>query len=334
MVKLSEIIRKTGEEKPQDKPGLISEAAKKKDDMDDLAETKKVYEDAIIHLRPILNEVAKGKTIQGEEIVSIAEVILEQIRIGNDTLLSLINIFGSLGEKEDYIYSHSINISILATNLGLALGYDKSKLIDICVSSLLHDIGMLRIPIEIRNKPSKLEKEEFEVIKKHPALGLDLLNNIRDLPLSAPEIVYQHHERINGTGYPEGKRGDEIADSAKIVAVTELYEAITHPRFYRKEKKIPYDGVKTIVQEAGRSFEPKLVKGFLNFITPYPLGSYVLLNNNEIGRIVGINKNLPLRPVVDIFFDSAGKPPRKSKKVNLASSPVLYIEKAVDDSRL
>ena len=334
MVKLSEIVRENKEEKPQDKPGLISEATKMKDNKDILSETKKVYEDVILCARPIMNEVARGMKVPGREFINIAEIILDQIRVESDTLLSMITIFASFGEGEDYLYSHSVNVSILAASLCLALGYEESKVIDLCASSLLHDIGMLKIPQKIRNKPSEFTKEEYAVIKKHPAYGLDLMTNIPDLPKSVAEIVYQHHEKIDGTGYPEGKKGVDIPTLPKIVAIIEIYEAATHPRFYRPDKKIPYEGVKEVVKESGTSFDPKLVKAFLNFITPYPMGSFVLINNNEIGRVVGINKDLPLRPIIDVFFDAEGRPPQNAKRIDLASSPILYIEKAIDDSRL
>ena len=166
------------------------------------------------------------------------------------------------------------------------------------------------------------------------AFGLELLRNIKDLPKSAPEVVYQHHERINGTGYPEGKKGEEISEYAKIVALTEAYEAITHPRPYRRKKIIPYEGVKMIIQEERDSFDPKLIKVFINIVTPYPLGSFVLLNNNEIGRVVGINEDFPLRPVVEIFFNAEGKPPEKPTRIDLTQSPILNIEKAVDENNL
>jgi HD-GYP domain-containing protein (c-di-GMP phosphodiesterase class II) len=245
-----------------------------------------------------------------------------------------VHIFSYLGKQEDFLYAHSVNTSILATNLGLAYGYGRSELIDICISSLVHDIGYLKLSKKIINKPAKLTREEYDLVKKHTINGVALLSKIEGIPECASEVVHQHHEKVDGSGYPEGKRGDEISSYAKIVAIAEVYEAITHPRPYRREKIIPYQAVKTIVQEEKNSFEPELVKVFLNSISPYPPGSFVLLNNGIIGRVISIKKAHPLRPVVETFFDEDGKPPEKPKRIDLAQASMIHIDKALDENDL
>ena len=334
MVKLSDILRKAQELKTKEKTGLISEAIRAKEAMSDMHEMKKIYEDAIVDLRNIMDDVLEGKKITGRRVFSIAERIILHLRVGKNALVSFINIFGFLGETDDYLYSHSINVAILSGGVGMALEYGDSRLLNLCVSSLLHDLGLLKIPENIIKKPGKLTKDEFAQVQKHTSYGLELLANISDMPESVQEVIYQHHERMDGTGYPEGKKGMDISESAKIVAIVEVYEAMTHPRPYRGEKIIPYDGVRQVVQDAKSVFDPRLVKKFLKFITPYPLGSFVLLNNNEIGRVVLTYEEQPLRPVVEIFFDSDGKPPEEPKRIDLSRSPVLHVEKAVDDSLL
>jgi len=334
MVKLSEIIRKSSGMKFEEKPTLISEALEIKKNRQSLEEIKKTYEDMILHLMLIMDDIREGKTVEGEKVSSLAEIITDIHRAESNMLLSLVNIFSYLGKQEDFLYSHSVNASILATNIGLSFGYGRSELINLCVSALVHDIGYLRISQEIINKPSKLSKEEYDQMKKHTIYGVELLDKIENIPECASEVVHQHHERIDGTGYPEGKKGEEISEYAKIVAIAEVYEAITHPRPYRREKIIPYEGVKIIVQNGKNSFEPELVKVFLNSISPYPPGSFVLLNNSAIGRVSSVNKGLPLRPVVEIFFDTDGKPPEIPIRVDLTKVPVLHIHKALDENDL
>ena len=334
MIKLSDILRKAQESQSREKPGLISEVVQAKEAMVDMHASKKLYEDAVLGLRKIMENALQGKKVQGKRVFSIAEKIIQQLRVDRDTLVSFINIFSFLGETEDYLYSHSINVGILASGIGMALEYGEKQLLDLCVSALLHDIGLLKVPEKIIKKPGKLDKDEFAQVIKHTSYGLELLQNISDLPESAQEVVCQHHERMDGTGYPEKKKSMEVSESAKIVAIVEVYEAMTHPRPYRGEKTIPYEGVRQVVQEAKSTFEPRLVKKFLSFITPYPLGSFVLLNNNEIGRVVKTYEDQPLRPVIEIFFNSEGKPPENPKRIDLSKSPVLHIEKAVDESRL
>ena len=334
MVRLSEILRKAEEKKSPDNESIVTEAIKLKKELESLPGAKRVYEDAIVRIRIILNDIKAGKVIEGKEVFSIAGDIVNGLQNNYNMLLSLLNIFTPFEEKEDFHHRHSVNTAILSTSLGLSLEYEKKILIDLCACALVHDIGMLKVPQEIVNKPSKLSRGEQNIIEKHPSFGLELLENIKGLPDEAANVIYQHHERVDGKGYPEGKKREEISEFAKIVAITEVYEALTHPRPYRREKIIPYLGVKMIVQQAGTFFEPRLVKVLVNFITFYPLGSFVLLNSNEIGRVIQINEGIPMRPVVEIFYDSEGKPPDRPKKIDLSKSPIIYIEKALAESVL
>lgn len=334
MVKLSEIIRKTPEMKGQEERPQISDAVKAKESVESLAEIKKVYESSILLTKIMMQDLRRGQSVEGEEVIDIAETLITKIRAGNNLLLSLTNIFAFYNEKEDFIHLHSINVAVLAACIGLALEYEENNLIDFCASALLHDIGMLKVPLNVITKPSKLDKEEERMVKEHPLYGLELLRNIKNAPKSAALVIHQHHEKMDGTGYPEGKKGEDIAEYARIVAILEVYEALTHPRPYRQSKFIPYDAVKMIIQEGKSSFDLELVKVFLNFVTPYPIGSFVLLNNGEIGRVVAINEGLALRPIVEIYFDKEGKPPEKPTRIDLAKSSILYIEKAIDENDL
>ncbi|NIO49836.1 MAG: HD domain-containing protein [Candidatus Aminicenantes bacterium] len=334
MVKLSEIIRKSSGLKYEEKPRLISEAFEIRKNKESLSEIKKTYEEMVLHLMLIMDEIKEGKSVAGGKVGSLAEIITDLLRADSNMLLSLVHIFSYLGKQEDFLYAHSVNASIIATNLGLAHEYGRTELINLCMAALVHDIGYLNVPKDIINKPAKLTREEFDLVKQHTIYGVKLLSKIEGMPESASEVVHEHHEKVDGSGYPNGKRRDEISDFAKIVAIAEVYEAITHPRPYRKEKIIPYQAVKTIVQKEKNSFEPEMIKIFLNSISPYPPGSFVLLNNGVIGRIFSVNKTLPLRPVVEIFFDSDGRPPEKPTRIDLAKSTVVNIDKALDENDL
>lgn len=332
VIKLSDLIKKN-EGRLKGKFIPAREIVEARDGQESLSDIKKIYEGVIAKTKLFLSELSRGKSLKGKEVINIAKVIVERLRLNNEILLTLINTFAFF-EEDDYLPLHSVNSAILAANFGLALEYGENELVDLCASALVHDVGLFKVPPKIINKPSKLTKEEYAWIKKHPAYGLELIKNIKDLPESAQDVVYQHHERIDRTGYPEGKSGEEISEFAKIVAIADVYESATHPRSYRKHKIIPYEGVKMIVQEVKRSFEPKLVKIFLNFITPYPLGSYMLLNNGEIGKVIGIHEDIPLRPVVEIALDPGGKAPKPSRRIDLAKSSALIIKRALDEEEV
>ncbi len=333
MVKLSDLLRKSLEDKPSDKLGIISEAVKVKTDKESLPDVKNKYEEIILQIKRIMDNIRDEKQVEGEEVVNIAIIITESLRINNDALLFFASTTNH-NEAEDYFISHSVNTAILSGVLGLGLNLDENELVELCTSALLHDIGFFKIPPKIINKPNELNEMEYERIKKHPSFGVELLKNIKNLPESVPEVIYQHHEREDGSGYPKGIKGNEISRYAKIVAIVEVYEVLIHPRSYRKKENIPYTAVKKLIQEERNSLDSRLIKAFLNCITPYPPGSIVLLNNSEIGRVVAVNKSIPLRPVVQIFYDTKGKPPEETKIIDLSESPVLYIEKALEESEL
>jgi HD-GYP domain-containing protein (c-di-GMP phosphodiesterase class II) len=336
MVTLSELIKKSKEKKSPEKKISISEAVQVTPDKEKQRqqEIEEIYASAILRLKQIMDEIVLGRTKEWKEIVQIVENIVGEFIIKPEIFLSLVNNFILREITEDYLYPHSVNVSIFAANLGFALGYNKSEVIDLCACSLIHDIGMLKISKQIIDKPSKLSEEEFTEIKRHPVYGLAFLLKIKDSPKITADVVYQHHENKDGTGYPEGKKGDEISEFAKIVAIAEVFEAMTHPRPYRTERIIPFAAVKIIIQEDEAKFDQKVLKAFLNYITFYPINSFVMLNNNEIGRVIGINNFSPMRPIVEIVFDGQGNQLKKLKIIDLAKSPVLFIKKAIDEQSL
>jgi len=329
MVRLSEIIRKSGDKKYTERTGPLSKVFETIKKEETRSKFRKTYEEAILYVKRLMNNIKQGRTIEDRELIYVSEKIIDDICIDRNMLLSLVNQLSLDIKKENYLYEHSVNTSILATNIGLALRLNERELKDLCASSLLHDIGMLKIPEEIIKKPSKLTKKEYDQIKKHPLYGLELLKKIKYPPESAARVIYQHHEKTDGSGYPEGKKGDEISQHAKIVAIVETYAAMTHPRPYHRI--LPYEGTKMIVQTGRNSFDSEILKVFLKYITPYPPGSFVLLNNNEIGRVVSINEDLPMRPVVEIVIDAEMNPLDEPKRINLANSPVIAIKKAIDE---
>ncbi|MBN1273902.1 MAG: HD-GYP domain-containing protein [Candidatus Aminicenantes bacterium] len=332
MVRLSELIKKSKEGRLQEKEKILTKANQLKENSESYQGIQKAYELAVFRIKHIMMEIKRGKTVDGKEIVSLADNIVENLQIRHQTFLSLIHNFTQYSDGNDYLFSHSINVAVLAVNLGISMDYKKEELVDLCISALVHDIGMLNVPQEIIAKPGKLTREEFERIREHPADGLKLLENINSLPKTVSEVIYQHHEKINGRGYPDGKSMNEISKSAQIVGIAEIYEAMTHHRPYRIKSFIPFEAVKNIVKEEKDSFSPELLKVFLNYITFYPMGSYVRLNSGEIGKVVSVNPDAPLRPVIEIIRNPEGRFSEIPIHIDLEKSPVLYIEKALDEN--
>jgi len=332
MVRLSELIKKSREKKTKD--DILTEAFNLKPDTESPLGIRRIYEDTVDDLRKIMLDVKDGKTIEAKELENLADKIVDMLQVKIDTFLSLVNNFSLYEEEKDFLYNHSLNVAILVSNIGLALGYHKEELVELCISGLVHDIGMLKIPLEIVNKPEQLTGTEFEEIKKHPIYGLQYLANIKGLSKAAVEVVYHHHDKVDGTGYPEPKRGKKISKFAQIIGIAEIYEALTHTRPYRNNKIIPSEAVKIIVKEESNSFENDILRAFLNYVTFYPVGSYVILNTSEIGKVIKVNKNFPLRPVIEVILDAEGRPLDAPKPIDLTKSPVISIDRAVDEDNI
>jgi HD-GYP domain-containing protein (c-di-GMP phosphodiesterase class II) len=189
---------------------------------------------------------------------------------------------------------------------GRQFGMKRFDLIKLVVGSLLHDIGKTEIPQKILNKPQELTKQELIEIKKHSVLGYKLLINSKVKkkidPCSA-NIVLNHHERINGSGYPRGLKGNDLSDMDMLCGIADVYNAMTTNRVYRKA--VPHNEVyEMLMGSAGINFSYKVICSFLKCITPYPEGSLVKLNNGQKACVIKNNSSMPFSPVVCIISTS------------------------------
>ena len=331
MVKLADLIKKSKEEISPESKISIADIMPQKPIKETLKDIENMYESMIFKTKKFMDDLILGRPVEWKKIVDNVDDVLDVFLVRPEIFMALINEWKTSYDFSNYFYFHCVNSAIFAANLGLAMGLPKADINTLCGGVFIHDIGMLKITPELVNAPRKLTDEEYAEIKRHPAYGLTLLSRIKDAPESAGEIIYQHHENVDGSGYPEGKKDEEISLFAKIVSLIEVYEALTHYRPYRQNKIIPFDAIKMIILQSESKFDRRVLKVFLDYITFYPIGSGVVLNNDETGRVVGINKNAPLRPIVEIFLDNHGKPLTKPKRLDLLKSTVLYIKKAVHE---
>jgi HD-GYP domain-containing protein (c-di-GMP phosphodiesterase class II) len=328
MVKLADLIKKSKEELS---PAAVQPQKSIKEMLEDI---ENVYELLIFQTKQFMDDIMLGKPKEWEEIVQNVGKLLEAFIVKPEIFMSRVNKWKQSKDVSNYFYPHCVNAAILAANMGTAMNLPKSDIIVLSGGALIHDIGMLNIPLELINAPRKLTDEEYAEIKRHPAYGLTFLSRIKEAPKAVAEIIYQHHENVDGTGYPEGKKNEEISLFAKIVSLVEVYEAITHYRPYRQGQIIPFEAIKMIILQSESKFDRSAMKALLDYITFYPIGSYVVLNNDEIGRVVDINNAVPTRPIIEIFLDHKGGRLAKPRKVDLLKSNVLYIKKAINGDSL
>jgi HD-GYP domain-containing protein (c-di-GMP phosphodiesterase class II) len=233
----------------------------------------------------------------------------------------------------DNLAVHSVNVCIYALMLGKGVNYSRKQLIELGITAILHDIGMVFIPQEIVEKNGKLTASEIEKIRKHPYYTYKILQTLGEKYSWIAKVAYQEQEREGGQGYPRGLKGDEIHEYAKIIGVVDVYEALTHHRHQRKGY-MPHEAVKLLLGTQKELFSNEIKRLLLTKLSCFPLGSYVKLNSRAICKVIEINEDSPLRPTVEILFDSQDRKLPKKKVINLADAPLLYITGTVYESDL
>lgn len=230
---------------------------------------------------------------------------------------------------DDYTYSHSIDTGIMATFLGEEVsGFNESELKDLGIGAILHDIGKTRVPISIISKKGSLNSEEYDEIKKHPIYGKKILEKNFFISDNVIKVVTEHHERVDGTGYPYGLQGINISKFGKIISVCDVYDSIMSNRCYR-EKFAPNDAYELILSGSGTIFDTKIVEGFKNTFSVYPLGSCVRLSNGIEGYVVKQNQGFPDKPVIRILYDTDTKNPIQFYEIDLVKSLNVVIKNVV-----
>lgn len=248
--------------------------------------------------------VVRSWAEHGVRRVNFASVV-EQVRSVVDEILAGKAPVGGLAEissVDSYTFAHSVDVCVLSVAAGVKLGYKKADLIKLGVGALLHDLGKTKVPLEILNKPGKLTPVEFAEIKKHPAWGYKLLLEEVDGevdPVSA-EVILNHHERYDGSGYPRGLKGDRIGEMAMVCAAADMYNAITTDRVYRPALP-PHEAYEMLMGAGGTLVDYRVIQGFLSCVEPYPVGSVVHLSTGEIACVISVNPSLPFRPKVVII---------------------------------
>jgi putative nucleotidyltransferase with HDIG domain len=237
--------------------------------------------------------VLEKATKQFSEVI---RSVLEELK-GNNDLLTLLS---DVMIHDQYIFTHSFNVTLYALAIGIELKLDEKQLEALGLGAILHDVGKMLIPQEVLMKPGKLTMEEYDEVKKHTTNGFNLLRNLPNVPLTAAHCAFQHHERLDGSGYPRGVKGDEIHLFGRILAVADVFDAVTSNRVYR-QAMLPHEGLEILYAGCGQHFEQRMVEAFRNAVAIYPLGLSVTLNDGRKGIVVKQNPSFCDRPIVRIF---------------------------------
>jgi HD-GYP domain-containing protein (c-di-GMP phosphodiesterase class II) len=238
--------------------------------------------------------IREGKLPGAEAVTRVVQEVIDrlgsnQAMLGNGMELRIAN--------QPHHRSHPVNVFTLSVAMGLALGYDQPKLLTLGIAALCHDIGKTAIPSEVLDKVGPLAPQEIDLLRAHTLMGKRIMEK---LPWASPDmarIVYEHHERVDGTGYPLRLDGGRIHEMSRIVAVAEVYDALVSDTSYRPRysAELSYN---TIRNGEKMGLDPMVLRAFVRFVFPYPMNSFVTLDTGEVAQVVTNNRQDPLRPVV------------------------------------
>jgi HD-GYP domain-containing protein (c-di-GMP phosphodiesterase class II) len=237
----------------------------------------------------------------GRKVRDVMKMIIEDLNQNQDAMIMLMN----LHTVDHYLFSHSLNVCVYSTLLGMAHGYNHEQLVTLGLGAMLHDIGKTQISMQVLLKSGNLTEYEYTEMKRHTERGYYLLKDEPNIPLLAAHCAYQHHERINGTGYPRGIKGDEIHEFAKWIGIVDSYDAMTSRRIYR-DAMLPHQAVEALYSGSDSLYDTSMLQLFRDKVAIYPIGMMVKLNTGESGVIVDINSSCAHRPVVRLFTDRDG----------------------------
>ncbi|OIQ81725.1 cyclic di-GMP phosphodiesterase response regulator RpfG [mine drainage metagenome] len=274
-----------------------------------------VHKEANHVVHTIMEDIRLGKQIETEKITPVVENITDSIFRNQDALIAL----SRIKHKDDYTFQHSVSVCALLVAFCRAMGYERKVILQAGIGGLLHDIGKMKVPSAILNKPGALTDEEFEVMKSHSAIGRDLLNEIPGMPEIAVLIAGQHHERFDGAGYPDKLKGDEISQFGQLASIVDVYDALTSHRIYHKGIE-PAEALKKLFEWSRFHFNGKLVQHFIRTVGIYPTGTLVALESGFLGVVVKPGQTDLLHPVVRIVFDSGLDVPVIPRDVDLSRS--------------
>lgn len=277
--------------------------------------------EAMVSIKEVINKLKRGKgKVDIGSIYNVVDKMIEEILSHKEIIINVLDI----RSYEDYLYAHSVSASIFTICCGISHKYPQSKLRELGVGSLLHDVGKIKIPDEVLNKPGKLTPEEWEIMKKHTTLGFEMLRQQKELNLLSAHVSYQHHERIDGCGYPRGLSDNEILYYAKIASISDAYDALTAERIYRR-RFLPHQAMEIIQQGEDKHFHCELIKKFFENVAPYPVGTQVELSNGLKGVVSHVKRGKTLRPKVRILYNEKNEEVKKPYDIDLMEKLELSI---------
>lgn len=265
---------------------------------EELPRAEKALHEILSFAREFTRDARLGKQIDVEASGALVESVVDSVGRNSQAMLGLCK----LRTFDEYTYAHSINVSVLSVVYGAQLGLSRDKLRELGLAGLFHDIGKTAVPEGILNKPDKLTREEFEIMKSHPAKGRAILHGIGGLSDDILDGVLHHHERHNGKGYPNSLTANQLGLFPRIIGMVDVYDALTSERCYKKGM-IPNKALSLMYSMRGQDFDAEQLDHFIKSLGIYPIGSFVRLDNGYRAFVIETVAGSLLRPKIKLAFD-------------------------------
>lgn len=301
--------------KPKESEELPDKPPKKHAFSAEMNKAKALYDNAKVLQKKLLSDISKDKKLDMEVINNTTNAIVDSVFRNEDALACL----SRLRVKDEYLIEHSLNVAILMSIFAKHLKLEKNIIEQLALGAFMHDIGKIKVPDHILQKPGRFTDDEYEQMKKHVEYGVEILNEEAHISEISRNVVQMHHERLDGNGYPNKVPEKEIDSYARMIAIVDSYDAMTADRVYKKGME-PIKAFKILRSGANTGYDKEMVEQFIQCLGIYPVGTLVKLSSGKLGLISQLNKNKPLNPFIKVFYNTRLNQAIALQELDLSSS--------------
>ncbi len=265
---------------------------------DELVQANAIQKEARQVVSNIMGNVRLGGPIDLKSVENLVGDMVDSIFRNQDALICL----SRIKQKDDYTFQHSISVCVLLISFAKKMKLDRAIIDQIGTGGLLHDLGKMNVPLKILNKAGQLDEEEFQIMKGHVVYGEQILSQAPGITPLSYHLISEHHERIDGKGYPRGLEGEAISLVGQMTGIVDVYDALTSNRVYRAAME-PFEALRSLLEWSTYQFKEELVHSFIRTVGIYPVGTLVRLKNGLLGVVVEQGEKSLTQPVVRIIYD-------------------------------
>lgn len=284
------------------------------------ADEERIYEDTFHTIKDVMEGIRRDEDVNVETLKETVNEMVQHIMNDDMVFMALTGI----RDIDNYTFLHCVDVCIYSVITAKAMDLDAETIHEVGLAAILHDIGKCKIPLSILNKPGTLTQDEYEIMKRHAIEGMDIINRLPGVPSRIGRIVCQHHEKWDGSGYPQGLKSNDIDLIARIISIADVYDALTANRVYRK-RFMPHVAAEYLMAQSDTQFDSHIVKCFIDSIAVYPQDIIVLLNTGEIARVLPSRGIRSMRPTVSVITRKDGPPVLEPYEIDLRNNPTVFV---------